>query len=583
MTAKVNEFGRRFLARISRPKERHYWLLYAILCALYFFTYINANVVLLTSAVHDDALYFSQGEQIAAGNWLGEYNRLTLVKMPAYAMFLAFGIKTGLPYLWLTSVCHIVSVSYLLRKSRYLFRGTELLLLTAGGLLLFSPVLAGALRIYRFQLPAIMFPVFIGSIIVLFNPNSKRVHWATRLIDTMVVAMAFGLLWFSREENLFYVGCLIVALISFFLVRKSIKHPIRNLSHVIFGISGIVALWLIICSMNYRHYGRFVVCEKTASPFTDALKAFHSVSDPDLPSNISGTSASSEKILKIAEEVPMFETMAGNLISFASRWGGTYFDTKTQTLTAKPADALTISHFEWAWIDAANASGYYQDARTLAEFYSGLNEELRRSIQEGRLSKASDNRVQIGPYVLARGNIAVIARLIPKNYFNLFLRPSEITRDYHDLISQVSLNSMGDERTRETWASRLKADYIAEGDTQGYEDSSHSLSNRFWNFSTGVYAYTAGLLMHLATPLSLVAFVVTLVRKRWILSAVIGALASMYIAHYLMLTALNVVGGYNATHKTYFLASYATILFLSFVTISVLFNSLKSSRKGSNL
>ena len=47
----------------------------------------------------DDELYFHAAQSITAGNWLGEYNYLTLSKHPLFALWLAALQKLGLPYL----------------------------------------------------------------------------------------------------------------------------------------------------------------------------------------------------------------------------------------------------------------------------------------------------------------------------------------------------------------------------------------------------------------------------------------------------------------------------------------------------
>jgi len=137
----------------SNSNEKYFWLIFTFFSIVYLLTYVNANNTLIVDAFHDDALYFWLAQNIASGNWLGDYMQLTLAKMPSYAMFVVFGMKTNIPYMWLLSLSYILAVAYLLVKSKYLFRKTKWLLLILGILLLFNPILAVHLRIYRFQLP----------------------------------------------------------------------------------------------------------------------------------------------------------------------------------------------------------------------------------------------------------------------------------------------------------------------------------------------------------------------------------------------------------------------------------------------
>ena len=552
---------------IKNSNEKYWWLVFAIFSAIYFFTYINANNKLLVDAFHDDALYFWLGQNISDGNWLGKYMQLTLAKMPSYAMFIAFSIKIGIPYLWLFSLCHIIAVSFLIVKSKYLFSKAKWLLFILGILLLFNPILATYLRIYRFQLPAICFIVFIASLISMFNPASKKKHWVVYVIDALIVSIAWGFLWFSREESLFYVGCIVVAMLGFFLVKKFISNPIQNLYPIVFGVSGVVVFWLFISSMNYKHYDRFVVCERTSSPYTDVIKTFNSIVDPDFPTDISGSSASREKIINIAETIPMFKPMAKNLIASAINYRGVYFNTKTLSFVSEPENVLTISHFEWAWIAAASATGYYKNATTLAAFYTKLNNEMKKAIREGKLKTKTDNLVQVGPYALSNSDITAIIKLLPKNYFKLFPKPTNIAQNF-----LASKSPVGNDAKKKIWGEKLKINYITKGDAKQYKKELDSFSNKLWNKAAIVYAYTAIPLMHLATLLAFIAIIISLIRKQWVYVAIITVISSTYIAHYLMITAVCVISSFNAANHAYFLPSYATILINAFLSISVILN-----------
>lgn len=562
------------LSKIINPDEKYLWLLFVLFSALYFLTYIQGNMVLRSYAGHDDALYFTMGQNISAGNWLGEYHSLTLAKAPSYAIFIALSILSGIPYLWMIAACNIFAVSFLLRKSRYLFDKMKLLSLLAGVLLLFNPIFAQTLRVYRFQLPAICFLVFIGSLITIFNPAEKKSHRSSEVIDAVTVFVAWGFLWFSREESLFYFGCLVVALTAFFAVKKVSSYPIGNLTPVLYGLSGVLIFWIFISGMNNKYYSRPVVCEKTSSPYTDVIKTFHSIADPDFPQNISGSAASLEKILTIAEVVPFFKPMAGHLINSTKLWRGTYFDRQTLEFVGIPRTMLTVSHFEWAWITAAKTGGYYKDASTLAEFYTQLDKELEKAIREGRLLTRKDTLVQAGPYFLLKRDLATIIRLIPKYYFFVFPKPNEIALWYQNLLVQISSNSIGNEGSRKAWGEHLNVHYIAEGDVQRYDECLNSFANRFWNKATEIYAYTAVPLMHLATPIAFITLILLLIRRKWVPAAVITVLSSMYIAHYLMLIGVTVASGYYAAHVRYFLPSYHAVILNSFVSIGALLSLL---------
>ncbi len=555
---------------IINSDEKYLWLIFAIFSAIYFLTYINANNELIVDAFHDDALYLWLGQNISLGNWLGNYMQLTLAKMPSYAMFIAFSIKTGIPYLWLFSICHIIAVTFLLIKSKYLFTNAKWLLIILGILLLFNPILALYLRIYRFQLPAICFIVFIATLISLFNPSTKQTHWVVKMLDGLIISIAWGLLWFSREEYLYYVGCLLIALIAFFIVKRNILYPIRNLLPILYGIIGVIAFWLFISTMNYKYYDRFVVCERTSAPFTDVISTFNSIDDPDFPKNISGSAASREKIIKIGQNVPMFRPMAENLISNAMAYRGVYLDTEKLIFVNEPENVMTVSHFEWAWIAAANKTGYYKNASTLAQYYTNLNVQLKKAIDDGKLSTSKDDLFTIGPYTLSKNDISAIIRLIPKNYNKLFPKPGEIYKSYRNILVRTS--NITDDKTAKLWSDKLKINYIKKGDNQAYKKAVNSFSNKFWNFTASIFAYTGMPLIHLASILSFLAFIVAIKRKQWVFAAILIVTSSTYIAHYLLIAVVSVMISYDDAQIAYFLPTYGTMLINAFLAISVIFN-----------
>lgn len=551
-------------------KEKYFWLIFFLISAVYLLTYVEANNQLIVNAFHDDALYFWLGQNISLGNWLGNYMQLTLAKMPSYAMFTAFVMKTGIPYLWLVSLFHIVAVAYLISKSKYLFKHSKWLLLILGFLLLFNPFFAIHLRIYRFQLPAICFLVFIASIVSLFNPSKEKSHWIAMLPESILVFMAWGMLWFSREEYLFYVACLIISVIGFFIIRRDVRFPVRNLLPIAYGLTGILGFWLFISGMNYKHYDRFVTCERTSAPFTDAISAFNSIEDPNFPKNISGSAPSRAKVIDVAQKVPFFRPMSENLILTSMAYRGMYLDTDKAEFIQEPENVMTVSHFEWAWIDAAYRTGYYKDATTLANYYSRLHKELRNAIEENKLLTKKDVIISFGPYTLSSKDLTTIRGLIYRNYSRLFPAPLELHKTYKNILVQTS--DISNEKKAKSWSEKLKINYLANDDTQRYMELKSSFSNKLWNISTSIFAFTAMPLIHFATVLAFFAFIISIIRKKWIFAAITAVFSSFFIMHYLIIAVTSAMISYDNAQIAYFLPSYGTMLFSGFVSIGIIFS-----------
>jgi hypothetical protein len=577
--------------------KNHVWVLFSLFVALYFLTYTQANVLLQTYMFRDDGLFYGLAKQIASGHWLGKrYFSLTLAVVPSYAIFLAFSMVSRIPYLWLLSACNIAAVFFLLRKSSYLFDRARLLSLVLGVILLFNPIVSSFLRIYRFQFPAICFIVFTASLAALFNPDDEKQHWIVEAADACTAFLAWGFLWFSREENILYIGCLSLALLAFFAIRRSLARPWRNLRFVLYGLAGVLVLWLVICTLNKKYYGRFIVCEKTSAPYTEVIKTFHRIADPDYPQDAAGSGASVQKIRKIAQEVPLFQPLAEQILADPHHWGklpvvfiprdgkiipnpapvpsaASYFDRKSLDFVPLPSTVLplTISHFEWAWSDGMEAAGYYdKGAVSLAEYYSSLDRELNKAIQEGRLAVRKDILIHAGPFFLAKKDVLVVMRLLWKYYPYFFPSPRDTAMQYQNILAQISQYAAPKEPLRGELSHLLQVKSIRPEETERHDKELHSFANRFWNKVTVIFSYTAVPLMHLATPAALLAFIVSLFRRRWAAAAVVAAISSIHIAYCLMLTAATVASGFYAANIHYFLSAYAPMIFTSFLSISIL-------------
>jgi hypothetical protein len=586
-----------FFSKALNPDKRYVWIIFFLFSSLYFLTYIQANAILQTYMYRDDGLFYGLAKNIASGHWLGKhYFSLTLAVVPSYAIFLAFCMVSRIPYLWLLAGCNIVAVFFLLRKSMHLFDKAKTLSLIMGIMLLFNPIVGSFLRIYRFQFPAVCFIVFAASLAALFNPEDKKQHWAVEAADACTAFIAWGFLWFSREENVLYKGCLLLALAAFFIVRKRLAYPLRNLRFVVHGLSGVLVLWLVICTLNSRYYGRFIACEKTSAPYTEVIKTFHEIADPDYPQDAAGSGASVQKILKIAQEAPLFKPLADQILADPHGWGklpvvfiprdgkvilnpvpvpsqASYFDRKSLEFLPLPSAVLplTISHFEWAWSDGAEAAGLYgKDASSIAEYYRKLDQQMKAAVREGRLAVRHDILVHAGPFFLARKDVFVVIRLLWKYYPYFFPKPSSVASQYQNILVQFSRYAAPREPLLGELSHLLQVKSIMPDETERYEKETDFFANIFWNKAAVIYAWTAVPLMHLATPAALLALIVSLFRRKWASAAAVAAIASLHVACCLMLTAATVASGFYAANIHYFLSAYAPMLFTAFLSISIL-------------
>lgn len=562
---------KKFFGRIPHPFPLMwaYWFIFSLFAIVFIYFYSGFYMNLITHASHDDAYYFTMAGNIGSFKWLGNYYSILLSKMPGYAVFLIFSIVTKLPYLTVVALFYSIAVAFFLKCSLWMFQKTKLLSLIMGLTLLFNPVFASDARIYRNQLSAICFLVFMGAIIAMFNPNSKKENKTLNIILGLVSFLGVGFLFYSREENILYYGALALSSLFFLIIHKRINSIKRNLWLIGCGVAGVLFFGLLFASLNYHYYGRFVVCEKTSAPYSTVMKAFQQVDDPWQDPAIPKISPSCQKIEKIASVVPEFREMASIMCDTTNmdfKNCSRYLDINSMQQVITGSNIIPVSHFEWFWISTGNRAGYYSDAKKAAEMYAIIGQKINNAIKKGELNKR-EILVSSGPYFVTKDDIPSIMKVIPRNYLDLFFNSKIFSEKYTNMAIRLS-GKKNKHKNIKIWAYWLKANYLFKPKDKQLQKAENSIYNKFWNHLVKMYSKIVVPLFHLATPLALLLSAFAIWRRKWQFLFPVLIIVAGYVAHFFLLSMIDVVVGYRASTNIYFLPSYAPIIATFFLSLS---------------
>ena len=177
-------------------------IIIAIILAVLRLVFANSQMMLIFpfGAPLDDDLYFTWAQNIVAGNWLGEYNYLTLSKYPFFGIYLAILHKLRIPYIvgnclmWIgLAVLTVMAFKPVVRKNWH-----RLWLFAA---VLYNPSTYAEhnLRVYRDSI----FPILCVAFFV------AMAGWALRLKKDIrhnigyitIAGVALGLSWITREDG----------------------------------------------------------------------------------------------------------------------------------------------------------------------------------------------------------------------------------------------------------------------------------------------------------------------------------------------------------------------------------------------
>ncbi len=333
------------------------------------------------NAQADDRLFLVLADSILNGDWLGEYNRFTLVKGPFFSIWIATVFLLNIPLTLSYQLFHVFACGLLIAALR------PRLISPAGRfalflLLLFDPSTYSAVASWvvrdgiYFSLTTVALACVIAMLLRLDRRPRDLAAWSVGLGVTLA---AF---WTTREEGVWILPGAGVALLYGLTVigrlgqARAAKIALLLLPAVLCttGVLGVAAL-------NYRYYGVFEVVEMTGPAFKRANGALMRVKHEAwnqfacVPKDVR---------LKIYAVSPAFAELQEFLEGPPGLAWGRAGETWLIGGTPSPPD-IRGGFFVWALRHAAEQRGHHRSAIEAERFYSRIADEIEAACDDGRL------------------------------------------------------------------------------------------------------------------------------------------------------------------------------------------------------
>jgi len=352
------------------------WLLVIGIC-LYLILSVHLPVSIFPLSGMDDALFIRNGQSISQGLWLGNYSNVTLAKGSAYPIFLAMNAYIGLPINFLNALLNLLAVSLFLLELKRWIKNPYLLVLL-GFILLFHPALM-PVRIMRDNIyPALTLLILAGLIRVSYFQLNK---------DSFLPVGFYGFFagWFflTREEGIWiFPAFLILLTYRFFVLRLSGEIYQKFIKPcLVYGVALLTPI-ILICSLNFLYFGRFVTQEFTTGYYVKVLGQLNTIVDDNEKPYVPVSQHKRAQIYKVspafAELQPLLEK---DLI---------FWQVSGCEIYPKTCGDYAGGWFMWALRDAVARKGYYQTAQTAEAYYRRLSSELTQACDEKRLVCRND-------------------------------------------------------------------------------------------------------------------------------------------------------------------------------------------------
>lgn len=317
------------------------------------------------SAPIDDDLYFNMANSIARGQWLGQYNYLTLSKYPFFSVYLAAVHFSGLPYLVANARVMIACALFCLWAFAPVVK-SNLYRLSFYLLFIFNPAtMAGHnLRVYRDTIfPYLCIGFFAGLAGYALRLGKKK-----NRVFLLIAGLCLGMAYTTREDGYwvlpFGAAAALICRVYIFKNEK-IQNKRAEIAKMAAPYAICRAFVLTFSALNYKYYGRFVLSDFSGGEFARCYGAMtrlpHENWHPliDVPEDVRE---------KLYENCPSFRPFYQYIDDENSKVRKSYLK---QSLGDYQSGSLY-----WALRRRAQELGYYQTAEASEKFWGQLADEV---------------------------------------------------------------------------------------------------------------------------------------------------------------------------------------------------------------
>lgn len=509
---------------------------------------------------YDSLLFINLAYSLANGEWLGDYNHLTLIKGMVYPLFIAVNSWLGLPLLFTQHILYAIAAFILVIALLPLIKNNWFRLMLFA-LVLFSPeansvfTTAVARGNLNMSLNLMLFAGFIAVFLRRYNNKRTWIKW-----------LAFsGLVLFlhqnTREENVMVLPLLLMLSVAtiFLNIRRKITQTNQNQTRfnrqALLKTTGIIAApYLILIlgnlslsTINYFYYGGFIRNEVKSAAFTDAMAALTAIETDYWSINVPVPREARMQAYRVS---PAFAKLKPVLEDPSNGW---------KNFGEGDPEEIKAGWFLWAFREAAVQLGYHKSLSKSQQFYGQVAKEINTAFENGQLKKKKifsmfsfswDNRflmptlktfLKTITFVTSYQDFTPYPVLPPKN--------QEVIIRFQNITNEPANVSTEDE-ILDHYPSKLKYIILFKG------KALYALNRIVFYFALALYVWFTLLLFFKKWRVHLLNY--------WIVASAFlafGMLRLLLIA-YMKVTALDV-----AVHMYYLSVGYPAILIFEFLTI----------------
>lgn len=363
--------------------RRGFWLAVLALTALRcLLTAFQQGYTWVGGAPLDDELMFRAANAVSSGQWLGEYDYLTLSKSMFFPVWLAFLNLLHVPYLLGGTLLWCGASLLAARAFAPVLKGwgRQLVLYTA---LAFAPSswAAYTLRVYRDNIfPALCLLFFAGMAGMVLRAAFFDCRQAALWPWLLAAGLGLTGAYLDREDaGLFllpYAALVSVIMAAVLLHRRRVFCAAAQAIPYAVLAAGVT----VFCALNYAHYGYWGLSDFSSGSFADAMGAMSRV---DTASGEPMLSVPADARELLYEAVPELEPLRYWLEE----------DPQLQNDFRDPVlDDYRAGSLYWAIRRAASYEGVYDSAASADAYWSTVADKVNAACDDGTLPSRGGRR-----------------------------------------------------------------------------------------------------------------------------------------------------------------------------------------------
>jgi hypothetical protein len=328
--------------------------------------------ILAAFAPHDSSNFIEHAKSIMQGRWFGDYDVGTLIKVPAFPIFMAVVAEFGIPLPLAHQLLYVFACLVACAAIRPLVR-SKAAIAAIFAVLLFNPFTYGTLvwAAYRSQLNESLCLLSVACAIAIYvRRTAPQRHVIPWLIG---FGASFSAFWLTREESVWLVPCVVVIFSAYFVAVR--RAPRAELALRLAGLA--VPVVMVVASIgavmltNGLIYGWYTTSEQQAPEFVSAYNALARIVPPvpedRVPVPRSARAIAYRVSARARELQPTLEGAVGKgwTTNSCGSWG--------------VCNDIGGGWFVWAFRDAVALSGHYTSAASARSFYVAFASELDRA------------------------------------------------------------------------------------------------------------------------------------------------------------------------------------------------------------